>query len=149
MRNTTLRVTLGCALSLGVSVAQVPATKADAPRFEVAAIHPADPTDREAPSGCPSSPVLLNCRNVTLKRCIVGAYRIGPDRVLGGPDWIDTDRFQITGRADRPSDDEGMMAMLQKLLADRFKLVSPPGATNRGNDGFRGRPAWTEVSASE
>jgi uncharacterized protein (TIGR03435 family) len=58
-----------------------------------------------------------------LKRCIVGAYGVLSDRVLGGPDWINIDRFQITGRPDQPSDDKAMMAMLQTLLAERFKLV--------------------------
>jgi uncharacterized protein (TIGR03435 family) len=62
-----------------------------------------------------------------------GAYGVGSDRVLGGPDWINIDSFQITGRADQPSDDKSMMAMLQTLLAERFKLVlhreSRPGET--------------------
>ena len=103
------------------------------PRFEVAAIHPTDPGDHDGPSGCPSSPRLLTCRNVTLKRCIVGAYGVGPDRVLGGPDWITVDSFQITGLANQPAGDKAMMAMLQTLLAERFQLVlhreSHPGET--------------------
>src|SRR5579871_2352366 len=110
-----------CAALLPIScLAQ---TNAGPPRFEVAAIHPIDPVDAGASSGCPSTPRLLRCTNVTLKRCITGAYRVGPDQVLGGPDWIATDRFQITGRSEQPADDLGMMAMLQTLLADRFKLV--------------------------
>ena len=117
------RVILSLAFFLGVSIAQVPPTTPHPSRFEVAVIHPTDPKDLDNPSGCPSSPVLLTCRNVTLKRCIVGAYGILSDRVLGGPDWIDADRFQITGRADHPADDKAMMAMLQTLLAERFKLV--------------------------
>jgi uncharacterized protein (TIGR03435 family) len=53
----------------------------------------------------------------------VGAYRIGADRILGGPGWIETDRFQITGRANEPVGDKGLMNMLQTLLAERFKLA--------------------------
>jgi uncharacterized protein (TIGR03435 family) len=56
-------------------------------------------------------------------RCITGAYGVGADLVLGGPDWINTDRFQITARAEQPTNDKAMMAMLQTLLAERFKLV--------------------------
>jgi uncharacterized protein (TIGR03435 family) len=127
------RATVWSALFLSVSVAQVPPAKSDTPRFEVAAIHPTNPRDLDGPSGCPNSPVLLTCRNVTLKRCIVGAYGVGPDQVLGGPDWITLDSFQITGRPDQPSDDKAMMARLQTLLAERFKLVlhreSRPGQT--------------------
>lgn len=105
-----------CGLLAGAGLAQPP-------RFEVAAIHPGKIEDLETPSGCATSPGLMRCTNVTLKRCITGAYGILPDRVLGGPDWIDTDRFQITARPPRSSDDKGMMAMLQTLLAERFKLV--------------------------
>ena len=74
-------------------------------------------------SGCQTTPGLVRCTNVTLKRCIVGAYVVGADRVLSGPDWIDTDHFQITARASEPIGDKGLMAMLQTLLAERFKLV--------------------------
>jgi uncharacterized protein (TIGR03435 family) len=54
---------------------------------------------------------------------VVGAYGVGPERVLGGPDWINTDRFQIMGRSDQPVGDKGLMPMFQTLLAERFKLV--------------------------
>jgi uncharacterized protein (TIGR03435 family) len=50
--------------------------------------------------------------NVTLKRCIVGACSVLPNQVRGGPDWIDVDRFQITGRSSQPLGDNGLMAML-------------------------------------
>jgi uncharacterized protein (TIGR03435 family) len=65
----------------------------------------------------------MRCTNVTLKRCVMSAYRVGPDLVQGGPDWINIDRFQITARSDQPVGDKGLMAMLQGLLADTFKLV--------------------------
>ena len=65
----------------------------------------------------------MRCTNVTLKRCIEGAYGVGEDRVVAGPDWLDSDRYQITGQADRPVGDNDLMAMLQALLAERFKLV--------------------------
>lgn len=118
-----LRVSVCSALFLNVSVAQVATLKSDAPRFEVAAVHPSDPGELSPSSGCPTTPGLMRCANVTLKRCIVGAYGVGPDRVLGGPDWINTERFQLTGRAEHPVGDKALMAMLQTLLAERFKLV--------------------------
>jgi uncharacterized protein (TIGR03435 family) len=95
---------------------------AQTPQFEAASIHPTDPKDFSNPSGCPTTTGLLRCTNVTLKRCIVGAYGIGPDRVVGGPDWINTDRFEITARSAQPVGDKGLMALLQMLLAERFKL---------------------------
>ncbi len=123
MRATILRVAVCAALLPAVSVGQAPTVQSAKPQFEVASIHPSNPKEFAAPSGCQTTIGLLRCMNVTLKRCIVGAYGVGQDRVLGGPDWINTDHFQITARTDQRIGDEGLMAMLQTLLADRFKLV--------------------------
>ena len=62
--------------------------------------------------------------NATLKRCIMGAYGLGPNQILGGPEWLDSDRYEIIAKADQPvNDDAVLMAMLQTLLAERFKLA--------------------------
>ncbi len=64
----------------------------------------------------------MRCQNVTLNRCIVGAYEILAEQIFGGPDWVDSDRFDITAKADRPIGDKGLNQMLQTLLAERFNL---------------------------
>ena len=61
--------------------------------------------------------------NVTLKRCIMGAYAVGPNQISGGPDWLDSDRFEITAKGEQSVGDHDLMVMLQTLLAERFKLV--------------------------
>jgi uncharacterized protein (TIGR03435 family) len=45
------------------------------------------------------------------------------ERLLGGPDWIDSDRFDILASAPAGTSESTMLTMLQTLLADRFKLV--------------------------
>ncbi len=119
-----LRLAVCSVFSLAMSLAQ----------FEVASIRPSSPEEVAAGwSGCRTTPGLVRCTNVTLKRCIVGAYVIGAERVLSGPGWIDADHFDITARASEPIGDKALMAMLQTLLAERFKLVlhreSRPGET--------------------
>jgi uncharacterized protein (TIGR03435 family) len=111
-----LRLILCTALAAGMSRAQ-------APRFEAAAIHPASPAESNGPSGCTTTQDFMRCTNVTLKRSIAGAYNVGQDRVLGGPDWADTDRFDIVARSEQPVGDKGLTAMFQSMLADRFKLA--------------------------
>ncbi len=59
-----------------------------------------------------------------MKRCIIGAYGIGPQQVSGGPEWLDSDRFEILAKADPPIDDDAaLMVMLRSLLVERFKLA--------------------------
>jgi uncharacterized protein (TIGR03435 family) len=96
---------------------------APAQQFEVASVKPSN-ADRGAPSGISTGHGRLNARNVTLKRCIIGAYGVGPHQIFGGPDWLDSDRFEILAKAEQPIDDDAtLMVILQGLLADRFKLV--------------------------
>jgi hypothetical protein len=71
--------------------------------------------------------------DITLRALIRVAYGTTqplPDsQISGGPDWLDSDRFDIEAKTDTepPRDAQGaprhMMLMLRALLADRFKLV--------------------------
>ena len=63
------------------------------------------------------------------------AYGFGFDRILGGPSWLEMDRFEViakvpagTSMATPPASPQGTLPdavkeMLQSVLADRFKLV--------------------------
>jgi uncharacterized protein (TIGR03435 family) len=58
---------------------------------------------------------------VTLRRLVAGAY--DDLQVLGGPAWIDSDRFDINARASSDAPPSEIVRMVQSLLTDRFKLV--------------------------
>jgi uncharacterized protein (TIGR03435 family) len=45
-----------------------------------------------------------------------------PGQIVGGPDWVRTQRFDINARAEGNPSPEAMTAMLVRLLADRFRL---------------------------
>jgi uncharacterized protein (TIGR03435 family) len=92
-------------------------------RFEVATVKPSV-ADSSSSSGIKTGHGRLDAQNVTLKRCIIGAYGVGPQQITGGPDWLDADRFEILAKAEQPvNDDAVLMLMLQDLLAERFRLV--------------------------
>ncbi len=91
------------------------------PQFEVASVKVS--TTDPSFSAMNSGNGRLTAINVTLKRCITGAYGIGPNLIFGGPDWLDSDRFEITAKAEQPVGDRILMTMLQTLLAERFKLA--------------------------
>jgi uncharacterized protein (TIGR03435 family) len=95
---------------------------APVPQFEVASVKPS--LAESGNSGMTTRRGLLRGNNVTLQRCIMGAYGIGPHQIVGGPPWLDSDRFEIDARADRTvNDDATLMLMLRDLLAERFQLA--------------------------
>jgi len=53
---------------------------------------------------------------------IATAWGVPEEKVFGGPNWLDTDRFEIIARAEKPVTTENFRPMLQALLADRFAL---------------------------
>jgi uncharacterized protein (TIGR03435 family) len=62
-------------------------------------------------------------KNQTLKSLVAIAYGTQDDRVTGGPKWADAERFDIEGRAAGPARNPDLLLMLQRTLAERFKLV--------------------------
>jgi uncharacterized protein (TIGR03435 family) len=94
------------------------------PSFDVVTIKPND-------SGATSMQGLnVRGRNFTtrassLDDLIKFAYGVHAKQIVGGPDWMDKDRFDINGVPDKdgmPSVGQ-LQTMMKKLLADRFKLT--------------------------
>jgi uncharacterized protein (TIGR03435 family) len=62
-------------------------------------------------------------RNGTMVDFISTAYGISDtDLIVGGPAWLERDRFDIAAKAPQGASPENVKLMLQNLLADRFKL---------------------------
>ena len=66
----------------------------------------------------------FSARNVTLKLLISMAWQVRDFQILGGPAWLNSDRFDIAATAGAEVEWDRMMLMLQKLLEDRFQLVT-------------------------
>ncbi len=63
--------------------------------------------------------------NTNMNDLVAFAYSLHTKQIIGAPDWFGTDPFDIDGVPDvegRPSLKQ-MRSLLQKLLADRFKLT--------------------------
>jgi uncharacterized protein (TIGR03435 family) len=94
------------------------AVAADAPSaFEVASIRPSE-GGRENVEVLPGS---VTMRNLRLSAAIRWAYNV-LDVQVSGPDWLSTTRFDIVAKAGTPAREAELRSMMQKLLADRFKL---------------------------
>lgn len=64
----------------------------------------------------------FNASATTLKYLLEWAYTIQPQQHSGGPSWLETDRYDITAKAEGNPTDDQMRRMVQTLLAERFKL---------------------------
>ena len=64
--------------------------------------------------------------NIPLRLLIRTAFQLQDDQIVGGPNWLATDRFDIEARApESPGPPNAqLLAMLRTLLADRFKLTT-------------------------
>jgi uncharacterized protein (TIGR03435 family) len=96
-------------------------TTATAPAFEVASVK----VSKEPPGSDSSHSTLgsLTMRNMTLRACIGMAYNVKEVQVLGGPKWLDSDRYDIDAKSAGAVQGPERMAMLQTLLAERFQLT--------------------------
>src|SRR5215469_10936883 len=110
-----------------------------AQEFEVATVKPSDPNRFGAMMR--NSPGQMNVTGVTLKMLIQQAYNVKDAQIIGASGWITSDHWDITAKApdlaaeqalpedftkltdaQRKTFQERRMAMMQKLLADRFQL---------------------------
>jgi uncharacterized protein (TIGR03435 family) len=66
-------------------------------------------------------------RNATMLDLIATAYSITDrDLVIGGPAWLERQRFDLAAKAPQETSPAAVRLMLQSLLAERFKLVIHP-----------------------
>jgi len=53
---------------------------------------------------------------------VTNAYGVQADQIIGGPKWLDTDRYDIVAKAGRRIAGAQEQTLMQSLLAERFKL---------------------------
>jgi len=61
-------------------------------------------------------------QNATLRLMIMLMYKMADKQVVGGPAWINTDRWDVNAKAEHPSNLDQLHEMYQTMLADRFHL---------------------------
>jgi uncharacterized protein (TIGR03435 family) len=109
---------------LGVILFAVPMFAQQAtPEFELADVH-ARPRGAYPPmSGGMMGGGRYELHSATMVDLIRLAWGVDADKVVGGPTWLETDRFEVIAKAPANTPSDAMPVMLQKLLADRFGLL--------------------------
>ena len=121
--------------------AQTPEREEAEPAFEVASVTANRSGDPAASfGGRPGGQLIV--RNNTLRNIIRNTYGLQNFQIVGGPDWMDSDRFDIVAKTADPAPQAPIIAepapqaritndvpqakllqMARSLLADRFRLV--------------------------
>ena len=97
------------------------------PSFEIATVKPSKP-DQPGKALIVKPNAEFGTLNTTLADLIEFAYGLHEKQIVGGPDWMNSTKFDITGKPDTPGmpNDKQLKAMVQKLLRDRFQLAFHP-----------------------
>ena len=111
------------ATALLLCAALVLPARAQRPAFEVASIRRNVSVGQlSSISGQPGGRITVT--NHALRNIIRNMNRLQSYQLVGGPDWIDKDRWDIVAKGAGDPSFEQLVAMMQTLLADRFKLVT-------------------------
>jgi len=122
MKATGLVFAALCLVYLAGSQVQAQAPDQGRPAFEVASVKLHRPTPGPLRASANVGPAAIHYTNVTLKSSIRSAYGFESYRMVGGPDWLTSERYDIEAKAALASPREQLMRMLQTLLEDRFHL---------------------------
>jgi uncharacterized protein (TIGR03435 family) len=92
--------------------------------FEVATIKPSNPAAQGKLFTIKGRQVLTI--NTTLADLVTMAYGLHTRQIVGGPSWMESDKYDITGQPEgqgMPNQNQ-MRSMIRALLEDRFKLTT-------------------------
>jgi uncharacterized protein (TIGR03435 family) len=120
-----MRPLAGLSLVTLLSTAAFGQSAETTPTFDVADVHVRTHTTNPTPfmSGGVLRGGRYDLRNATMLDLIRVAYGVDPDTILGGPNWMERDRFDLIAKAAPSTSPDSVKLMLQGLLAERFKLV--------------------------
>jgi uncharacterized protein (TIGR03435 family) len=98
------------------------AGRAARPAFDVASVKP-NKSGRIAGGAALLPGGRFTATNVPLRQLVRVAYGLLDPQIAGGPNWVDSDRFDVTAAAGSDAAPAQVRLMLQQLLADRFALT--------------------------
>ena len=126
LRLMLVAMMIGVVSAVNTHGAQAPSPKPLA--FEVASVKRSPPDAEKSLNGFTSTISVATpggrwrAQNVRLPLLIQFIYGILPEQLVGGPPWMNVDRFTIEAKAAGEPSRAQSVQMVKQLLADRFKL---------------------------
>lgn len=127
-RRDLSRVTIGTFLAVYLCVPaaadrQVPVPTSDLPSFDVASVKQNRSGEFFGSFGYEAGGQLVVVNN-SVRTLIRSAYSLQSYQILGGPEWMNSDRYDVSARAAGNPSEEQLKLMLRRLLDERFKLIA-------------------------
>jgi uncharacterized protein (TIGR03435 family) len=110
---------LASAIALAAISALAAQNAPSQPKFEVASVKRAERCDIVTSL----DPGILTLKGLPLKAALWQAFKVPMDQITG-PAWLDQDCFDIIAKMPEGATKDQMPAMLEALLAERFKLAA-------------------------
>lgn len=93
------------------------------PQFVAADVHVSAPTQNQFMRVPSTRRERYEVKNASIVDLIGLAYSSNATKILGGPSWLEMDRFDVIAKQPPQTTAETQRLMLRSLLKDRFKLV--------------------------
>lgn len=120
MRNVTLSA-LFVLTSVSSSQTTSPPPMKARLTFDAATIRPSNPT-QHGPQNIAANADSYTATYLPVKMMIAFMFRIPARQIVGGPSWLQDDRYDIAAKADKKYSVDDLDTMYQNLLVDRFHL---------------------------
>ena len=118
-------VSLSFVLIAASAFAQSPLTPAkDGPAFEISDVHVAHKAINMYMRSGPPRGGRYEIHSATMVDLIRVAWGFDADKILGGPSWLEMNRYDVIAKVPADATLETTAPMLQSLLAERFKLTA-------------------------
>jgi uncharacterized protein (TIGR03435 family) len=113
---------LSCPLATGQNTLQDKQDKMPRLTFEVASIHLSKPGTRDGAIKALPGSTGYTSQNIPVKLIMSLMYKVPMRQILGAPEWMNSDGYDIAAKADGVYSVDDLHTMFQNLLADRFAL---------------------------
>ncbi len=99
-----------------------PKSEAALPKFEAADVHSSAKAQNPFMRTTPVRDRRYQVKNATMVDLIRIAYGFDTDKILGGPNWLELDRFEVIGKVPAESTPETQKLMLRALLEGTLQV---------------------------
>lgn len=100
------------------------AQSSDPQHYEIADVHVSARTNNDGMRIAQIHSGRLEIRGATMLNLLSGAFAVDSDKILGGPNWLELDRYDVMAKVPKGTTLETQGPLLRELLKERFKLVA-------------------------